>query len=377
MWHDEYKKRPERPRSIRHPDGFIIGPRADLRGKNLSGMDLSFVDLREADIREDIFNDSDLTGADFRDAIGDEASFKRAILTDAHLYGAVLRKANFEGAIIKGAFFNSSDLGGCNLSGVVTENDDYSLNELTYFIDATLAGASLVSAKIKTVTFESSDLSSANLENAELDDIEFSYCGMQNVNLKNAKISYCSLVYARLQGGDFSGAHIYASDLSDAIFLDSNNHGGPNLKDTIFNFCYFTDFTYMEIVEELGGTITNCVDYDKFEVAEVIVATFAEGMGLDPAELGLIDLAYLGDRGEPLPYISWPYDKSIKDAMLVNSILESLELAACELAQVKKRGTVAETVTRAMYTAPAVSDTILGMAYEALEICIKIIDSKD
>ena len=377
MWHTEYKKRNEPLRAIRHPDGFIIGPRADLRGKNLSGMDLSFVDLSDADISEANFNDANLTGAVLTEAIGHKASFKRAILTDACFFNTSLREANFEGAIIKGAFFHTAELQDCNLSGVMTEGDDYSLNDMTYFSNSVLIGATLVSAKIKTVTFASSELDSATFENAELDDIDFSYCRMHKANLKNAKISHCSLADARLQECDFSGAHIYSSDLQEAQFLYSNHRGAPDLKDTIFNFCYFTDITYIEIAEELGATMTNCVTYDGFQVAEVIVASFAGGIGLDPPELGLIDLDYLAHRGEPTPTISWPYDKSIKDAMLVNSVLESLELAACELAQVKKRSTIAETVTRAMYAAPAVSDTILDMAHQALEICIKIIDSKD
>lgn len=80
--------------------------RADLRGANLKGEDLSARDLQEVD----------LTGADLTDATLAGTNLSRAVLRDAKLVGARL-----DGAVLTGA-----DLGGADLSGARLARTDLS-----------------------------------------------------------------------------------------------------------------------------------------------------------------------------------------------------------------------------------------------------------
>lgn len=63
---------------------------ADLRGLDLSGFDLSQVNLRGADLRGTKFCDADLSGAHL-----ESANFFKAVLDDANLAGAFLTGAQF------------------------------------------------------------------------------------------------------------------------------------------------------------------------------------------------------------------------------------------------------------------------------------------
>ena len=106
------------------------GSRADLRGANLFGANLSDADLRGANL-----SDADLPGADL----------SCANLRGADLSGADLSCANLRGANLFGANLRDADLPGADLSGANLR-------------DANLSGANLRDA----------DLSGANLRNANL-----------------------------------------------------------------------------------------------------------------------------------------------------------------------------------------------------------------
>ncbi|TXK41803.1 TIR domain-containing protein [Nonomuraea sp. C10] len=75
--------------------------RADLRGANLKGEDLSARDLREVD----------LTGADLTEATLAGTNLSRAVLRDARLVGARL-----DGAVLAGADLTGADLSGARLA---------------------------------------------------------------------------------------------------------------------------------------------------------------------------------------------------------------------------------------------------------------------
>lgn len=87
------------------------GVRANLRGANLIGADLSEADLRRAN----------LSGADLR-----EADLRRANLRGADLSGADLSGANLSGADLRGANLSEADLRGADLCEV-------RINERTVF----------------------------------------------------------------------------------------------------------------------------------------------------------------------------------------------------------------------------------------------------
>ncbi|MFC0042026.1 TIR domain-containing protein [Actinomadura rayongensis] len=85
--------------------------RADLRGANLAGEDLSYRDLQ----------DVDLTGADLTDARLVGANLSRAVLRDATLAGARLDEARLTGADLRGADLSRARLARADLRDVAVE----------------------------------------------------------------------------------------------------------------------------------------------------------------------------------------------------------------------------------------------------------------
>lgn len=113
---------------------FLAGMSLDriTKGINLSGNDLSLIQLEggvlnEANLKDTILSQSILQNASFRsadltkayliatdleNAILVDAKLNKANLTDANLENARLSRANFKGAILKRADINSANLGG-------------------------------------------------------------------------------------------------------------------------------------------------------------------------------------------------------------------------------------------------------------------------
>jgi hypothetical protein len=83
------------------------GVRANLRGANLRGADLSWANLRGADLSWANLREANLSGADLR-----EANLSGANLSWANLREANLRNITLCGATIDGAAVRDCDIGG-------------------------------------------------------------------------------------------------------------------------------------------------------------------------------------------------------------------------------------------------------------------------
>lgn len=162
----------------------------ERQGLDLRGADLSKVNLRRLP----------LNGVDLSEAHLERADLSEAILEDANLRSAHLEGANLREAHLERAFLEKSNLA-----------------------DASLGFAHL----------ERTNLRKANLKGASLQ-----YTHIEGANLSQAYLSMTCLEYAHLEGANLSGvhleganlrcAHLQGSNLSDAI-LDS----ATNLKDII------------------------------------------------------------------------------------------------------------------------------------------------
>ena len=109
------------------PDGYLVGPGADLYGANLtevsmagadlvdanlSGAGLTFANLKGADLQ-----DADLAGADIGSTSLDGANLAGAAMQKAAIDDSSLRQASMPSVNLSGATFDGSDLQGANLSG--------------------------------------------------------------------------------------------------------------------------------------------------------------------------------------------------------------------------------------------------------------------
>lgn len=144
---------------------LTIGLQPQLVGSDLSGHDLSDLQLAKKN-----FSEADLRNAD---------------LHDANLSGATLQQANLAGADLSGANLEQADLTGARLS------------------DANLAGANLSLSEVVAARLARADLADAALIGA---------------NLRDACLADASLARAKLAGADLAGAVLTAADLRAAIF---------------------------------------------------------------------------------------------------------------------------------------------------------------
>jgi hypothetical protein len=117
---------------------WAVHNKADLRGANLSGADLSGVDLRGANL-----SGADLSGVDLRGA-----NLSGADLYGANLYGADLSGADLSGAYLRGADLSEADLSEAYLRGA-------------YLRGADLSGADLSEADLRGADLSGADLSEA------------------------------------------------------------------------------------------------------------------------------------------------------------------------------------------------------------------------
>ena len=93
------------------------GSRADLRGANLFGANLSDADLRGANLSDADLPGADLSCANLRGADLSGADLSCANLRGANLFGANLSDADLPGADLSGANLSDADLSGANLRG--------------------------------------------------------------------------------------------------------------------------------------------------------------------------------------------------------------------------------------------------------------------
>ena len=126
------------------------GERADLRGANLSGANLSDADLRCAN----------LSGANLSDADLRCANLSGADLSGADLSGADLRYADLSGANLSGANLRYANLSGADLSDANLSGADLRC--------ANLSGANLSDANLSDADLSDADLRCANLDEEQL-----------------------------------------------------------------------------------------------------------------------------------------------------------------------------------------------------------------
>lgn len=147
-------------------------PKADLRGIDLSSINLNNAYLENADLRN-----SNLT----------DASFEMVVLSNAMLDSVIGTRCNLERA-------------------------DLSWTQLKHsnFTEANFRGACLVSSTADKATFRNADLYLANLKNACFTETDFSDARLIGCNLERA-----NLIYSNLLSTNLSGSNMNLTNLSE------------------------------------------------------------------------------------------------------------------------------------------------------------------
>ncbi|HET7229671.1 MAG TPA: pentapeptide repeat-containing protein [Longimicrobium sp.] len=292
-------------RSARAAEAFFV--RADLRKADFGGADLTDADLRGINGHGTWFAWANLQGANVRGASLEGASFQGATFDSTDFRHASLRGGQFQAAQITRAQFDSADLNGVDwstarvgpyqsfrgtdLAGAFLTNGSLCASDFT---GATLHGTQFTGADLRGARFRGTDLSRAGLSRANLEgaDLRGSFSGTgwtrtirdarnwplafydsasyEMLGLKpytagvNGEIGVRVLRGLKLDGTDFTNAHLASADLRESTVRRANFTGAQ---------LYSADFS--------GADLTGAV----LKGADLTGAHFETARGLTPEQV--------------------------------------------------------------------------------------------
>lgn len=159
---------------------------ADLRGEDLSHLNLAGVDLIGVDLSDSNLRGSNLEGARCQGAFLSGCNLQEARLRGANLYYARFVKSNLALADLAGTKMVGATLDGATL------------------VNASLSRANLMAAHLRGTRMEGANLSGANLTAASLINAD-----LTRANLSEAVLAGASLVRTNIEGAVLDGALVY------------------------------------------------------------------------------------------------------------------------------------------------------------------------
>jgi uncharacterized protein YjbI with pentapeptide repeats len=199
---------------------ILVNDKLDLRGANLSFIDLSGLDLSKRDLtavnlrganlsranlRYAKLMNASLAGANFTDALMSSANLSNADLIRTKFLGTVLERANMKGADLSGARIHR-----CNLYKA-------DLRSVRFFDLAVVTDSEFMGANLSGLKFPKLGISHfPKLEGAILTNADLSLVNLRGAELKEADLTGANLGRADLRGADLRGANLTRADLTGA-----------------------------------------------------------------------------------------------------------------------------------------------------------------
>ena len=275
----------------------------NLKGKDLSGVDLSFAILLGTDLRNANLSGANLDGVDLR---------------DKDLKGTVLTFADLTGAKLGGV-----DLSNKDLSGTILTDVDLRGVDLTY---KNLSGTILKGADFKNVDLTGTLLSFANLIEANIDGVDLRYkdltgASLNNVNLSNKDLTGTILSFANLSGAIIDGVDLSNKDLSGTILNDVDlrrvDLSNINLSGVVLRGANFSG-------SDLTGTILSSADLSRANL---------QGVDLSNKDLSRVNLSGVDLSNKDLSGVNLTF-ANLKDANLDGVDLANMDLTGVNLSRV-------------------------------------------
>ena len=173
----------------RHRDflnGIRDGRKIVMHRCDLSGLDLSGMDLRSAEFMACDFSGATIRSANFGYAQLLASRFDQADLTDSDFTRAGLRAATFEYADLTGVRLIDSDLRDCAI----------------YDDETNVIGSPLAS------TFRRALLRGTDMSHCKMKRVMFNYAIVDQANFANADLRDASFLGAEVMGADLAGARL-------------------------------------------------------------------------------------------------------------------------------------------------------------------------
>ncbi len=187
--------------------------RADLRGANLKGGDMSGINLKGANLRG-----ADLSGANLKGANLEGANLWEVNLNQANLSGTNLKKTDLRWAHLNKAILTLSNLNGANLQN-----------------------AQLIKADFNTAMFQWAQLDGALFNEANLSSVDFTGTNFTKVNLSKANLSRADLRKVNLSEADLGGAQFFKAVVDKNWLEDLQKWQPTGLKELLENYTIVND----------------------------------------------------------------------------------------------------------------------------------------
>lgn len=151
-----------------------------FQGVNMSGADLSKLDLRFINLKYAVMQNTILTQANMSCCLLERADLSGAKLDGANLLGVKMLCANLEGASLKGCNFEDpagsrANMEGVNMKGVQMEGSQ-------------MVGVNLRVANLRNANLQNCDLRGAVLAGADLENCDLTGSDLQEANLRGANL---------------------------------------------------------------------------------------------------------------------------------------------------------------------------------------------
>jgi uncharacterized protein YjbI with pentapeptide repeats len=200
-----------------------------LCNANLSGADLSWVDIRRVNL-----SGADLAKVTMEGSWLDFADLSSAVINDSNLDRASLLGANLQKADLSNSSMCMSRLQSADLSDAILSEVDLSRADLA---DANLTNVDLSSAYLSWANLENATLSHANLQYAWLERANLQYANLHFANLEYADLRWANLYKAKLYYTHMEYANLSWANLEDTdllqTYLTGAYHVGANFKDVV------------------------------------------------------------------------------------------------------------------------------------------------
>ncbi len=223
-----------------------IGQCGDLTNTNLSGINLSKVDLRgsnftNAKLEKTIFTGSDLTDINFSEAELIGAQLHKVILNRTKFKDAVLDRANLTEITANetdftNASFHSASIGSITCTACNFKRADFIQTELLY--------SSFTKSNFDEVNFRRTTLSENEFSNSSALKSFFFDSTLERITFKNVSLAQSSFSNSRIKATNFISADCSKCDLTSGAFLNSL------IQNSSFNNSYYNSNSVLPFSSE-------------------------------------------------------------------------------------------------------------------------------
>ncbi|KQU86501.1 hypothetical protein ASC78_02655 [Variovorax sp. Root318D1] len=227
---------PEQAQRARADVERILAGTRDFSDLDLTGADLSNMDLRNARWHRALLESADLSGSVLDNGDMQDAVLTRARLEGTSLRGVNLALCNFALARCSRADFTGASFNETVLAGFAAESCDFTQAEMAELDlpEATLTGCSFERARLSVVTFdEGSMLSGLRFTDAHLHKVAWIECKVADLAFSGAHLDTCDWTETDCSNQvDFSDASVLST-----CFVDESHLSGANFQGAVLIDC--------------------------------------------------------------------------------------------------------------------------------------------